>query len=116
MSFFGGKPAAPAPKPESKPVAKPGLFEGGRQVSVKELFQKVKPETTIPGWQKVYKQEYKEVLKKYLPYKQVGTYLKPEEAKDILRKMRSEENSKGLPPSRERRLLEEEWGLKGKYN
>lgn len=116
MSLFGGRPVTPAPKPAPpapKPIPKPGLFEGGKQVPVKELFKQAKGPTVIPGTggQRIYKREHQELLKKYLQ-KQVGTYLKPEEAKTILRKMRHED--KGMP-SRERRLLEEEWGLKGKY-
>ena len=118
MSIFAGKPVAPAPKPvpkpAPKPMPKPGLFESGRQVPVKELFKGIKPETVIPGTggQKIYKGAHKELFKKYLPYKQVGAYLKQEEVKTILRKMRHED--RGIP-SRERRLLEEDWGLKGKY-
>ena len=84
---------------------------------VKELFQKAKIPTVIPGTggQQIYKGAHADLLKKYLPYKQVGAYLKPEEAKTILRKMRKEECNKGLPSSRERRTLEQDWGLTGKY-
>lgn len=111
MSLFGGKPSTP-----QKPASKPGLFEKGRQPLVKELLR-VKGPVVIPGTggQKYYKQQYKTMLKNLLPYQKVKTHLKEWEAKNILRKMRKEEDRAHKPPSRERRTFEEQWGLKGKY-
>jgi hypothetical protein len=118
-----GVPTSPAPKstskpiPKPQPVPKPGLFEGGRQVPIKELWRQAKTPTVIPGTggQKVFKTQHQELIKKYLPYKKVGGYLKTEEAKIILRRLRREETAKGLPPSRDRRILEQDFRLKGKY-
>ena len=111
MSLFGGKPVTPA----SKPAAKPSLFSGGRQVPIKQLIQQAKKsQVVIPGTggQKWGKKQFESILKQKLPYTKVKTHLTEFEARNILRKMRREDKGN---PSRERRTLEQNWGLKGKY-
>lgn len=108
--------ALPIPKPPQKPIAapKPGLFTGGRQPSVKEFIREAKKDLVIPGTggQIMPKTQLEKFLKQRLPYEKVKTNLDQYEAKNILRKMRVEDRGN---PSRERRILEEKFGLKGKY-
>ena len=105
--------ATPIPKPPQKPVAvpKPGLFAGSRPVSIIDTLRKVPKETVIPGTggQKIYKGAHRGLLQKYLPPGKVNTFLSPEEKRTILRKMRSEDKGN---PSRDGRILEEDFGLK----
>ena len=59
-------------------------------------------------------------LKGLLPYQKIGSYLSEIEAKTILRKLRHEEYiakqaDQKIKFGRLMRLLEEEWGLRGKY-
>lgn len=99
------------------------LFGDKKPVPVKDLIGKVlnKP-AEIPGTGgKFYsRQEIVKTLKELLPYQKVGTYLSEIEAKTILRKLRHEEyvakqGDQKIKFGRLMRLLEEEWGLRGKY-
>lgn len=101
-----------APKPPSrlKPAPLPR-----KDISVKELYQEAaKGSAVIPGTggKMFSRQEQKQLLDKWLPYKKVGSYLNEQERKNVLRQIRREDKGN---PSRGRRFLEEKWGLKGKY-
>ena len=99
------------------------LFEKKKQVPIRELIGKaIRTPAEIPGTDdKIYpRQELVKALKELLPYQKFGSYLSPEEAKIILRKLRSEEYrstkaEQKLKLSRLQRIIEEECGLKGKY-
>lgn len=109
--------ALPMPKPSPKPaiVPKPGLFAGGKPAPVKQLIQQAqKDPIMIPGTggQLMPKKQFANLLKQRLSYDKVNTHLTEYEARNVLRQMRHEDKGN---PSRERRILEERWGLKGKY-
>lgn len=107
-------PKAPS-KPGSKPASAPRPFEKGKKIPVRDLIRGAKKPVAIPGTggQRMWPKQHQELVRRYLPYKQVGTELSEMEAKTILRKMRKKEG--GGMPSRERRVLEQDFGLKGKY-
>lgn len=107
-------PQKPKPAPKS-------VFDGKDLVSRKDavneawLRHQKHQQIVIPGTggKTITPQEYRKLLEKHLPsYKQTGSHISELERKNILRKMRRED--KGIA-SRERRILEEQWGLKGKY-
>lgn len=99
------------------------LFDKRKQIPTRELTGKAarKP-AIIPGTGgKIYpRQELAKMLRELLPYQKIGSYLTPEEAKMVLRKLRNTEYKspradQKLKLSRLRRVLEQDWGLKGKY-
>lgn len=105
----------PMPKLPSKPAPaqKPVPFEGGSKLSIKKMRQEAKKRPVVipgTGGQKMWSNQYEKLLKERLPHGKVGTALSRSEAIIILRQMRTED--KGKPPSRERRIFEEQWGLK----
>ncbi|MFH1780714.1 MAG: hypothetical protein ABH841_01820 [Candidatus Nealsonbacteria bacterium] len=96
------------------------LFGDKKQVPIKQIIGQAPAK--IPGtFGQVYpRQELIKELKTLLPYQQFGSYLSVDEAKIILRKLRSEEYraqkaDQKLKLGRLLRILEEDWGLKGKY-
>ncbi|MFH1423874.1 MAG: hypothetical protein ABIG29_02915 [Candidatus Nealsonbacteria bacterium] len=99
------------------------IFGNKKQIPVKDLIGKAfKGPTEIPGTGgKLYpRTEIVKTLKELLPYQKIGTYLSEIEAKTILRKLRHEEyiaaqSDKKIKAGRLLRLLENEWGLRGKY-
>lgn len=99
------------------------LFGNKKPVPIKELIGKAFNEPTeIPGTGgKIYpRQELAKALRELLPFQKIGSYLSEIEAKTILRKLRHEEyvatqGDKKIKFGRLLRLLEEEWGLRGKY-
>lgn len=99
------------------------LFSNKKPVPVKDLIgQAYKGPVEIPGTGgKIYtRQEMVKTLKELLPYQSIGSYLSEIEAKTILRKLRHEEyvatqGDQKIKFGRLMHLLEEEWGLKGKY-
>ena len=99
------------------------LFGSKKPVPVKELIGKAfKTPAEIPGTGgQIYpRQEMVKTLKGLLPYQKIGSYLSEIEAKTILRKLRHEEYiakqaDQKIKFGRLMRLLEEEWGLRGKY-
>ncbi len=99
------------------------IFDKKQSVPVKDLIGKAMGTSAeIPGTGgKFYpRQEMVKTLKELLPYQSIGAYLTEIEAKTILRKLRHEEyiatqSDKKLKFGRLMRLLEEEWGLRGKY-
>jgi len=99
------------------------LFGSKKQVPVRELIgQAFKAPVEIPGTGgKIYpRMEMIKTLKELMPYQKIGTYLSEIEAKTILRKLRHEEYiakqaDQKIKFGRLMRLLEEEWGLRGKY-
>ncbi len=99
------------------------LFGNKKPVTVGQIIgQALKTPAIIPGTGgQIYpRQELAKELKILLPYQKFGSYLTPDEAKTILRKLRHEEyiatqGDKKIKFSRLLRLLEEEWGLRGKY-
>jgi len=99
------------------------LFSSKKPVPVKELIGKAfKGPTEIPDTGgKIYpRQEMVKTLKELLPFQKIGSYLSEIEAKTILRKLRHEEyvavqGEKKIKAGRLLRLLENEWGLRGKY-
>ena len=99
------------------------LFDNKKSVPVKELISKaLKGSTEIPGTGgKIYpRQEIVKTLKELLPFQKIGSHLSEIEAKTILRKLRHEEyvavqGEKKIKAGRLLRLLENEWGLRGKY-
>ncbi len=99
------------------------LFGNKKSVPVKELIDRASQSSDeIPGTGgKIYpRMEMVKTLKELLPYQNIGSYLSEIEAKTILRKLRGEEyraqkNDQKLKFGRLLRLLEEEWGLRGKY-
>ncbi len=90
---------------------------------MKELIGKaIRTPAEIPGTGgKIYpRQVMVKTLKELLPFQNIGSYLSEIEAKMILRKLRHEEyiaiqSDKKIKLGRLLRLLEEEWGLYGKY-
>lgn len=99
------------------------LFGNKKSVPVKDLINKAfsRP-TEIPGTggQFYPRTEIVKTLKELLPFQKIGTHLSEIEAKTILRKLRHEEyvakqGDKKIKSGRLLRLLEQEWGLKGKY-
>jgi len=96
---------------------------GKKPIQVKDLLNNaLNKATEIPGTggQFYPRQEIIKTLKELLPYQSVGNYLNEIEAKTILRKLRHEEyiatqGDKKIKFGRLLRLLEAEWGLKGKY-
>lgn len=120
MSIWGRRPIGPTPSPKpsprtipkSAPVQKPGPFEGGGKASIKKMMQEAKKRPMViprTGGIKMWPKQYEKLLKERLPYKKVGTDLSKDEARRVLRQMRREDRG---TPSRERRVLEEQWGLK----
>lgn len=99
------------------------LFGNKKSVQVKQIIgQAFKESVEIPGTGgKIYpRQEMVKTLRGLLPYQNIGSYLSETEAKIILRKLRHEEyittqGDKKISLGRLLRLLEEEWGLRGKY-
>ena len=99
------------------------LFGNKKQVPVRELIgQAFKAPVEIPGTGgKIYpRMEMIKTLKELLPFQSIGTNLSEIEAKMILRKLRHEEYitaqaDKKIKLGRLLHLLEEEWGLRGKY-
>ena len=99
------------------------LFGNKKQIPVRELTGKaLTSSSSIPGTGgQIYpRQEMVKSLKELLPFQGVGTHLSEVEAKYILRKLRHEEYVSGqaekkLKYGRLLRLLESEWGLRGKY-
>lgn len=111
-----------APKKEvPSPQQKPGLFGGKDLVPRQEILREARMREqqgrsiVIPGTggQRMPSKEYTKLLEKQLPsYEKTGSHVSELERKNVLRQMRRED--KGIP-TRERRVLEEQWGLKGKY-
>ncbi|MFH0987732.1 MAG: hypothetical protein V1841_02480 [Patescibacteria group bacterium] len=98
------------------------LFGNKKLVTVKQVIGQTLKTPEIPGTgDQIYpRQELARELKALLPYQSIGSYLSEMEAKNILRKLRGEEyraqkSDQKLKFSRLLRLLEEEWGLRGKY-
>ena len=104
----------PMPKPPSKPAPaqKPVPFKGGSKLSIKKMILGAKKRPVVipgTGGQKMWSQQYEKLLKERLPHGKVGTDLSRSEAIIVLRQMRTEDKGR---PSRERRIFEEQWGLK----
>ena len=124
-SLFGSKSI---PKPEVRPQAKPqpkSPFETGGKVSTRKLlkegrmYEMQRKSVIIPdaGGKQMWGREYSKLLQeRIIPYqKRTGrSELDISDRKNILRQMREEDKGKGMP-SRERRVLEEQWKLRGKY-
>ena len=99
------------------------IFGNKKQVPVRELIGNAyKSPVEIPGTGgKIFpRMEMIRTLKELLPTQSIGTHLSEIEAKTILRKLRHEEyiatqGDKKIKAGRLLRLLEEEWGLRGKY-
>ncbi len=99
------------------------FFSNKKPVPVKQIIgQAFKGPNEIPdAGGKIYpRQELVKELKTLMPFQSFGSYLSEIEAKNILRKLRHEEYIAGqadkkLKFSRLLRLLEDDWGLKGKY-
>jgi hypothetical protein len=113
-----------APTPPSKPKT---IFEEKKEWSKVELERRMrKASPYIPGTGgKFYiRQERKEMLgkglEKLFPYERFKSHISESEAKRVLRGLRRQEyrartGAEKLKLNRERRWLEETWGLKGKY-
>jgi len=99
------------------------IFGGNKQIPVKNLISKAyghSEEIPGTGGKIMPRAELVRALKELLPFQKIGSYLNEIEAKNILRKLRHEEyitqqGDKKIKISRLQRLLEEEWGLRGKY-
>ena len=99
------------------------LFDKKKQIPIRELTGNIaRSSAVVPGaGGKIYpRQELVKALKELMPYQKYGSYLSQDEAKTILRKLRGEEyraqkNDQKLKLGRFRRILESEWGLRGKY-
>ena len=99
------------------------LFGNKKLIPVKDLIgEATGTSSEIPGTGgQIYpRQEMVKALKGLLPFQNIGTHLSEIEAKAILRKLRHEEyvatqGDKKMQLGRLMRLLEEEWGLRGKY-
>lgn len=121
--LFSKRPLAPIRRLSDRPgqvqksvskTEKRGLFEKEKNVPVKRLFWEARKPVVIPGTggKLMSGRKHQELVKRSLPHKKIGSHLTPSEAKKVLRQLRKED--RGIP-SRERRVIEKEWGLKGKY-
>ena len=104
-----------APKPAPKPV-KPAIpFEKGGYVEIGKMISGAREKgKIIPGTGGQYRsrEQHAKILKELLPYNRFQTHLDEGERKKVLGELRAK---KGLEDDRTRRILEEEWQLKGKY-
>jgi hypothetical protein len=99
------------------------IFGGNKQVPVRDLINKAyKGPQEIPGTggKIMARMDLVRTIKEILPSQTVGAYLSEIEAKTILRKLRHEEyvattGDQKIKTGRLLRLLEQEWGLRGKY-
>ncbi len=100
-----------------------GIFGPDKKiVKISEAIGSTKKGTVIPetGGTIYPRQDLIKELSALLPYQKFSTHLSVEEAKTILRKLRHEEYitnkaDKKISIGRLKRLLEESWGLRGKY-
>jgi hypothetical protein len=127
MALFEKKQSISKIEPKKSPPPKPKtIFEEKKEWSRIELERRMrKASSFIPGAGKFYtRQERKEMLgrglEKIFPYARFKSHISEMEAKRVLRELRRQEfrartGAEKLKISRERRWLEEIWGLKGKY-